>query len=1240
MQTNFNTWSQTILASLWIDGGLRVFQYYGFEPSKKAQKENPFRDEKTSSFYVINKFNKIIFKDFGDDTIKGDAIKFVQLFENIDYKQALSVIASIYNIENIDFDNQYIVNKKNQFIKKNTSKKNATTHFEKELLQINFKEFSKEEIEFWHKKGLITKDCLEQNKVMSVESFEIKITEDKTLFFKNLQFIFAYTIVENETYKLYMPIPKFRVYAQSKTVFLPNLSKAKDIYGEDYVYCFGLESLHPEKPILLCGGEPDCLALQSLGFCAFTLGDERSNIPDFIFEKIKKINPNPEISVLYDTDYTGLKSSLILEKKYHFQRLILPKLDKQTNKSLPKPQKNDVCDYISLYGNDADLSLCLYQNIFKNKDYQLSNVPSLKVEKYLSEKIDILTNFIQQNKRTQIDADAGIGKTFTLLSELPQKINMPIIFCVPFALQVEQIAQEYNNKVDDLVCFTNQAVKNDTLQIEALNIGKVNVCTYDRLKIIFKRTKNIHEKIMVVIDESHLLTSEYAYRTQTIHEVLEICEEAEKVVYLSATPDYALCNFSGFELLKIKREQNPTLYIEPIDYEGESKKALWQLLKKERIKETAEGETDKLTIIRLNNKVLSHIVAELLVENNLYQDDEIDFIYSEKRESSRTTARNALIHHSEIPKNIRLLFVTACFDCGINLLNENIRQIISFETRYTDNCLDTLKQLIARFRKTTTLKIKVCKPIHYLEKKSTDNKCNLYQKLVQDAESKIALLPYADAKFRDKINREIWHFQNDGLVGYKTPLYLKTNLDISATGKILQKTDDNHYKINYNYIRFFLKDYERKNLNSIDFYTIFSKEIPLVYLQERYLLSNDKTFEEKEKLTLLWQKAKEQKEIRTEQICENIREHSQAFFESVHAEFRDTSLKKSIKTHFAVTTTAATATPLNTFFEGENGKNDTETAKKTPVLEEEIIKLSHRYFHLKEMLVPVNKIPELLKNNADDVKYGELTKTLTNHLYLLAAEKTDKDLPLLVRDKRKLTDIIWLSELTDKIEKLSNKTYTQKSNTETLRRFESLSYDFKLAQKEKSEAFWKAFLLLNDIKNGAKLKAEYREAKRRFKALKNKEKRITEKLITAKKRFNESVITGFTIDEISWFINQQRIHQSDWQGMKTNLRLLSSLFETQSQKRLIQLENGTTTEKTFITIGKRLSFENALERFKFSETEAVMYKEYATFQIETDLLQRKNALAKNETISLETDNRVFNIGGIIENAMGYPAFWD
>lgn len=1235
-----NNWSKDVLASLWSDGGLSVFRYYGFEPQRKAQKENPFRNEKTSSFYVVEKFGKIIFKDFGDDAYKGDAIKFVMLFENTDYKNALQIIAKIYNLIDFDFQPKKLFQKTTQ-LKENTN-------FERKLVNIYFRDFSKEELNFWFEKGQITKEILEKNNVKAVQSFEIEIEKDKTKIFQNLQFHFAYTILEQKSYKIYVPKPEFRVYAHSKTIFLPNLNPAKNHFGENFAYSFGIDTLSKNQPLILCGGEPDCLALKSMGYNAFTLGDERATIPDFIQEKIKNIAPT-QISVLYDTDYTGLKSSFLLEQRLGFQRMILPKLFKQKNQNLPKPEKNDLCDYLSLYGKDEELELCLEQKTFRNKDYILPKTPFLKVKKYLSEKINVLASFIQKHKKIQIDADAGIGKTFTMLAELPQKIDLPIIFAVPFALQVEQIAQEYGNHIKDLACFTNQAVKNDTLEIENLQISKINVCTFDRLKIIFKRTKNIHQKIMLVIDESHLLTSEYAYRSQAIHEVLEICKEAEKIVYLSATPDYALCYFSGFRLLKIEREQNPTLQITPIDYQGEPKKALWELLKNEREKELKQNlEENKLTIVRLNNKVLAHVMSRLLIESNLYKEEEIDFIYSEKRQCSRTTARNALIHHSEIPQNIRLLFVTACFDCGINLLNENIKQVISFETRYTDNCLDTLKQLVARFRKVNQLDVKVCKPFHYLEKLGIDNKKDLYKKLENDAKSKIALMPYADLKFRQKIDQNIQYFQKQKY-DFKTPNYLKFNGDISATAKILQKTEDNQYIVNYNYIRFCLKDFERKNLDSKNFYINFANEMPLAFIKERILLTPNKNHQNKN-VRILWQQIKQEKDLRTSQICENIKEHSQIFFEAVHAEFKDIKLKKSIQEHFAIQTTPATATPLITFFENENTQNGTKTVKTSSILDEEVLKLSNRFFHLKEMLVPTIKIPELLKNYANDVSYGELTKTLTNHLYLLAIEKAQNDLPLLITDHRKLNDALWLKDFKTAVLKWKPKNYVQKTTKDNLKRLKSLEYDLKLQRKQTGDLFFDAVFMLNEIqKNGKKLKANYREIKRRFKASRNKLNKLTQKYNQLKTKTENSQIKAFTIDEISLKINQLKTHKSDWQGEKANIRLLNSMFETKTQKRLVYLENGKTIEKTFVIILRPLTFEETLKRFGFSETEAVTYKEYVICQIETDIQNRKMFMAtqendtisaKNVSFSLQTDNIYFNKAVISENALGYPVFWD
>ena len=83
------------------DKGLQVFQYYGFEPNnRKPQRENPFRQERTPSFF-INWYNGAFrFKDFGDDDCKGDAWDFVKRMEgfqnNSDIWQRLAEIYGVW----------------------------------------------------------------------------------------------------------------------------------------------------------------------------------------------------------------------------------------------------------------------------------------------------------------------------------------------------------------------------------------------------------------------------------------------------------------------------------------------------------------------------------------------------------------------------------------------------------------------------------------------------------------------------------------------------------------------------------------------------------------------------------------------------------------------------------------------------------------------------------------------------------------------------------------------------------------------------------------------------------------------------------------------------------------------------------------------------------------------------------------------------------------------------------------
>lgn len=1214
------------------DGGLAAFRYYGFEPSNKAQKINPFREERTSSFYIIRKYGKIIFKDFGDDSIKGDARKFVQLYERLDAKQTFQRLCEIYNLAEISLP----IKKLNQRPKDNSKK--TPEKFRKELIDIKFRDFSKEELEFWLKKGNINQETLKANGVKSVLSFAVSVAPEKVKKFTNLSFVFAFEIVKNKAYKLYMPRPEKRAYAPSKTVFLPGLAPARETLGDDYTYSFGIESLEAGKASILCAGEADCLALKSAGYNAFTLGDERASLPPFVLRQLnEKLFPEKKKtagelirSVIYDNDLTGLKASYDLSKKYHIPQLILPKLGRQFRKTDPKPLENDICDYYGKFGLDADFQILLHKQNFQNSDFEIPSVPQIPVNKYLSEKKEILAAFIRENKRIQIDADAGVGKTYTMLVEMPKMLKRPLLFVVPFAIQVEQIEKEYEKLTEELVCFSNSGTKyssKDEFSLLHQKAGKVNVCTYDRIQTVFQRLNTDYgEELMVVVDESHLLTSEYAYRTRAIHDVLEVCASASKVVYLSATPDYSLCKFSSFRLISFKRNDNPIIRISAMDYTGEPKKNLLALLLNQLEESkalTSNPSTKKagINIIRLNNKTLAKVIAQVLIEKGFYRKEEIDFVFSEKRKGSSSEAKDSIIAYSYIPDKIRLLFVTSCFDCGINILNENIHRITSFETRYTDNCKDTVKQFIARFRNLKRIDLMICKPEKLKAYAPIKSKQQLYERLVKDAENKLALLPYNDPLFCQKMTQHLTDIQNFGLNTPHTPRYIKANHDISAIHKLLSrhKTKGN-YQINYNYIRFMLKEYERKNLNSTDFYTNLVNELPECQLIARTSFI-PKTSDVNQTLKGIIEGEKELKKERIIQVCHTMETHTRAFFDAVHASYQDLALKEQIKRVFAVSP-VSNAPCLETLLnERENGLTQN---TEINVIDDEIVELSHRYFYLKDLLIPAEKIPKLLQKHSNDVSFGILTKKLVNQISLLAKRKTGREAGSLITDARKLEDVQWLEVLTDAVKELKNKTYVQQKSLPLKRKLQSAEYDLKILKYEKVNLLASGLDHLIKLKQGEKLKTRLRQVKRKLRSLNSfilKQEKFIENL---KKKYESSCIKGFEVNELSEWMNKFRPHAADRKGVVANIRLLSSLFELKTTKRLVicldEQGKSEAKEKYFVEIRKELTFNEILQKSGFNETEADEYLHHLNYQIELDLQSNQDFFSKFETNSIQSAN--------------------
>ena len=618
------------------DKGQAVFDHYGLSPSSKAQ-ENPFRTERTSSFFVNQGKDGIYFKDFGEDSIKGNWYNLISLFEGTtDASRIIEIAKNIYS--DIQYTSQKPVKKK--VVREITQQETKPN----ELAQIEFQEFSKDELDYWIGKGQVTKKTLQKLSVKSVKSFSIynpNTGTSKQHYTRG--FVFAFEIVKDKAYKLYMPKPNYRVFGTAKTAFLPNLSVAKEINPE-YSYSFGIDALRNNERAILCEGEADCLALHEQGFNAFTMGNATTQVKPYITAILK--GKNIEIaSIIYDTDHTGIKAARTLYNQLSCNLVSIPKLAKQNSENEPKPTHNDICDYISLYGFDKDLTTVI-----------LSSFP-LEIKKYLGEISPQIESIIRENKGKiiSIKAPTGAGKTHELIKVLLPKIFNHSIFTVPTVMQAKQLEK------DGLISLNG----NEKIDLE-YESQVVRICTYNKVQAVSRLDYDC-----LVIDEAHNLSALHGYRYEAVNQltraIMECIQMEKTVIFLSATPCPIIeANYDTIRC-KITRLNNPTLTANRIVFR-ERLKDLQTLL-------ISRYACDGVTVCRVDNKAEAKVLGTALVKSGFYQDNEIDEVFAIESDCDQTKTSKSIEDNQIIPKGIKLVFCTKLLDVGTNILNSDVHLI-------------------------------------------------------------------------------------------------------------------------------------------------------------------------------------------------------------------------------------------------------------------------------------------------------------------------------------------------------------------------------------------------------------------------------------------------------------------------------------------------------------------------------------------------------------------------------------
>ena len=268
--------------------GLDVFRHsidFSFQIGKAFS--SPLRKDRHPSFSIFQERSSgvYLFKDFADDSIKGDAIRFIELLYNIPFIEALDKINRELSLQ---------LGKERQV---------------KKPVQIKQLELIPEE---WNESNLsyfsqyrITKEVLVKFAVKPLKSIKYSNNAEAIKATKsNPQYLYS----SDWGGKIYRP------NCTSRFQYIG--SKPKEyIFGYDKLPDTGLE-------LIITGGEKDVLTFRSLGLWAICLNSETAVVDEGLLEKIRK--RFKYILVCYDTDRTGIKAAENLAKKNSLINLVLP----------------------------------------------------------------------------------------------------------------------------------------------------------------------------------------------------------------------------------------------------------------------------------------------------------------------------------------------------------------------------------------------------------------------------------------------------------------------------------------------------------------------------------------------------------------------------------------------------------------------------------------------------------------------------------------------------------------------------------------------------------------------------------------------------------------------------------------------------------------------------------------------------------------------------------------------------
>jgi DNA primase len=278
-----------------IQNTLNEIEIYNYYTNKKMAlnkpMNSPLRSDNNPSFSLFRAKNgTILYKDFSTGE-SGNVIKFVKVYLNLTYGEALNRIWTD------------LVTRNNGTFKR---KKEPLKLPIKKVISIKRKYLTKTDDDYWGQIG-IDRDTLKLFKVFPINSYWVNDIEQKFKY-SDTQPMYAYKIFNK--FKIYRP------FSLDKRDKWRSTCSVYDIQGFEQL---------PEQGSLLIITKSlkDVMVLKTLGYNAIAPSSENTTIPAVIIDHLR--TRFKKLVIFYDYDEGGIKGATTLSEKYNLPKVFIPK---------------------------------------------------------------------------------------------------------------------------------------------------------------------------------------------------------------------------------------------------------------------------------------------------------------------------------------------------------------------------------------------------------------------------------------------------------------------------------------------------------------------------------------------------------------------------------------------------------------------------------------------------------------------------------------------------------------------------------------------------------------------------------------------------------------------------------------------------------------------------------------------------------------------------------------------------